>query len=137
MKVKTDPGPLFAHATEAFYAAAEDVLQDAANTAPWRTGRYSKSMKVWRRNRSSGPTARVGSTLPYAGPLERGAWVRHGRGVHIARANAPGTLRQAGERFPEHYTRRLGSTPIRSSAFVSGSAGRELGLAGLDLSGEA
>ncbi|MEA2676398.1 MAG: hypothetical protein QOJ81_539 [Chloroflexota bacterium] len=47
--------------------------------------------------------ARIGSSLPQAGAIERGAWVT-GRGPHM---RAVGNLAQAGTRFVEHMTARL------------------------------
>jgi len=138
MKVVTDPSPLIDHATEAFYSAADDTLLDVANQAPWVTGAYSKGLKVYRRERPHGPTAAIGNRrVPYAMALEVGAFVRRGRGVHIQRARAPRPLQKGAVGFARHFERRLRSTPIRSSAIVSGEFGRELGTPFLNLAGEA
>ena len=61
--------------------------------------------------------------------------MREGRGPHISRTTAPGTLREAGDGFIAHYTRRLGSTPIHAATFLSHDLGGELGLPGLELVG--
>lgn len=135
MKVVTNPGPLYEHATDAFYAAGQDVLDYAMRTAPAVSGKYRDSLRMWRRKRTSGPTARIGSRLPYAGALEHGAWTRQGRGPHIARAAAPQPLGHAAEKFPGLYTTRLRTTRIHGSAHVGSLFGREIGTPLLDLSG--
>lgn len=140
MKVQTDPGPLYTHATEAFYAAAEDVrLYVMTATAPVRSGRYRDSIKVWKRKRASGPTARIGSRLPYSGILERGGGPHAGwkhQGPHVQRANAPRPLRRAAEKFPAFYERRLASTPVFASAIVGPEFGDpDVGPQFLDLAG--
>lgn len=137
MKVKTDPSPLYTHATEAFYAAADDVLMYAMSaTAPVVTGKYRDSLKMWRRKRASGPTARIGSRLPYAGILDRGGGPHAGwkhRGPHVQRANAPRPLQKAAEKFEPFFTKRLGSTPIRGSAIVMHDFAGEVGLPSIEL----
>lgn len=137
MKVTTNPAPLYDHATTAFYAAADDVLKVAQQLAPKRTGKYAGTLRVYRRKRKDRPTATIGSrTAPQTSVLERGGWTREGRGVHIARANAPRPLTRAGKQFPLFYERRLRRTPMRSSAFVAHSFGGERGTATLLLGGE-
>lgn len=118
MKVKTDPSPLYQHATTSFYLAAEDTRSLAQDIAPRITGEYAKSIKMWRRKRAHGPTAKIGSRLPQGGPLERGGWTKRGRGVHIKRAEAPGRLKEAGDQFPRLFEQRLRSTAIRASSVV-------------------
>lgn len=147
MKVQTNPAPLENHATESFYAAAENTLLDVANAAPWKSGSYSKSLKLWRRKRSYGPTASIGSRLIYAGVLQFGGWYRGpgkrgATGVHISRTTAPRPLslgdpsgRATAELFERHYTRYLHFTPIRVSAFVTTEFGSERGLPSLGLGG--
>lgn len=51
----------------------------------------------------------LGSTLPYAGAVERGAWVKEGRGPHM---RGVGTLKTAGDGFVEHMNSRLRGTPV-------------------------
>lgn len=119
MKVKTDYKPLFDHSSGSFYEAAADTLRYAQAIAPVDRGDYRDSLRVWRRNRATGPTARIGSRLPYAGALDRGAGPHAGwahRGPHIVRAAAPKPLQRSGAKFRDFYQRRLGSMPLGSSA---------------------
>ena len=128
MKVTTNPEVLFDHATTAFYAAAEDTLEDArANVAALKshnpkTGSLQTTLKMWRRKRKSGPTATIGSRKsPYASILERGGGPAAGwkaRGPHVQRANAPRPITRAAEGFGDHFEKRLRSTPIRTSAVM-------------------
>jgi hypothetical protein len=137
VKVTTNPKPLYDHATTAFYDAAGDTLKLAQQIAPKRSGKYASTLKLYRRQRKDRPTATIGSrTAPQTSVLERGGWVRSGRGVHIARANAPKPLTRAGEQFPKFYERRLRRAPIRSSSFVAHSFGGERGTPTLLLGGE-
>ena len=121
MKVKTNPSPLYTHATEAFYAAAEDTLQYArVATAPVVSGAYRDSLKVKRRTRTSKKgetrlTATIGSNLPYAGALDRGAGPHRGwqyQGPHIQRNDAPRPLVKAAAKFEAFFVKRLGTTPM-------------------------
>lgn len=138
MKIQSDLSPLHDHAATAFYAAAGDTLQYAKAIAPNRTGTFRKSLKMWRRKRKTGPTARIGSMLPRTSVLERGGgpagpggWAK--RGPHVQRANAPRTLGKAGAKFPDFMERRLRFTPIRSHAIVAHDFGGETGIPFLGL----
>jgi len=139
VKVVTNPAPLESAATEAFYAAAEDVRQYVMRaTVPVKSGKLRDSIRVNRRKRNNGPTARVGSRLPYAGVQERGGGPAAGwraRGPHVKRANASAYLRKGAEKFPALYEAQLRRTPVRSAAFVSHDFGGEVGLPSLELSG--
>lgn len=142
MKVISDPGPLFDHAEETFYAAAEDTLEYARITAPVVSGAYRASLKMYRRNRPNGPTASIGNRtkpVPYGMLLEKGGGPRAGwkaRGPHVMRNRAPKPLQKAAEHFPAFYVKHLRGTPLRFSAGVMGSFGqRELGTPSLELAG--
>ena len=115
MIFKDDSGLLVDHATETFYGAAKDTLDVLKDIAPRVSGDYAGSLKMWRRKRAKGPTATIGTRkVPYGNALEFGAVVRHGRGPHIRRADAPKPVQRAAESFPSLYESRLITTPIGS-----------------------
>lgn len=90
-----------------------DPLYGRAKSAVPRAGASkaeSKAGQVRLSTPASGGhlVAVIGSNLPQAGAVERGAWVK-GRGPHM---HGVGNLGQAGTRFVENMTRRLRETPL-------------------------
>lgn len=147
MKVKTNPAPLFDHATTSFYKAAEQVRDIAiANAAsskshgqpPGPRAEYPQSpplarnTKMWRRNRKDRPTATVGNRKSRhasvmergGGPAGPGGW--HRRGPHVQRNRAPRPVGRAIEQFGSVYTAQLRRAPIMSAAYMEHGA-REIG----------
>lgn len=100
MRITTDYAPLFGKVERSFEGAADDTLAEARATAPRRSGEYAGSLE----RRGSGLSSTIGSPLPQAGAVERGADVGPRRGPHMGPV---GTLREAGDRFPERMTSRL------------------------------
>lgn len=139
MKVTTTPGPLYDHATRAFYSAAEmtrDIaIANAAGTkshgakpgprAEWpQSPSLAKTIKMYRRQRKDRPTATVGSRKSrHASVMERGGW-SNGRGPHVSRNTAPRPVTRAVEQFAPLYGRALGRTSIAAGYMEHGTRER-------------
>jgi len=80
---ESDPNALPRHAERAFEASLDEVLEAVQATAPRITGEYADSIIVIRADQGTRLVARVGSPLRRAAALERGAWVKNGRGPHM------------------------------------------------------
>lgn len=83
--------------------AFRDVLERRRGDAPRLTGEYASSLEL----RSHGNEATIGSPLPQAGAVERGANVGARRGPHMGPV---GTLSRAGEDFLQAMPRALRTT---------------------------
>lgn len=121
MKMTTNYAPLFAGIERAFEAACDDVVEDAQDRAPKRSGKFSKSI---RKQRVPAPAGRleavIGSPLASARVKEMGAFIpakRHDRlfipfgdgslrTPQAVRIGAQPTVAPAGRKFIEHMTRR-------------------------------
>ena len=100
MKLVTDYTPLEQRTQRAFDAAVEATLEDRRANAPRATGEYAASLE----RTGSGLSASIGSRLPQASTVERGADVGPRRGPHM---RAVGTLGEAGDVFIRAMTDRL------------------------------
>jgi hypothetical protein len=103
----TNYEPLLAKTDAAFRLATEDTLRDAQAEAARhsRTGEHAASLAVTSPAGSTDQmSVSLGSPLPQARALERGADVGPRRGPHMKGIHA---VSAAAERFPEHMTRRM------------------------------
>jgi hypothetical protein len=126
VKVVTRAEPLFDEVSQAFYAAAEEVRDEAAANVRAakshnpETGSLADTMKMWKRKRKDRPTATVGSRKSeYVTIMEFGGGPAAGwdaAGPHVKRANAPRFIRRALESFPGRYEARLKGA--RSSTYM-------------------
>jgi hypothetical protein len=101
MIVESFPQVLFEKAERAHDAAVDDALAHAQATAPRLTGEYADSIEA----RGEGSSSVIGSPLPQAGAVERGANVGPGRrGPHMGPV---GTLSQIGGVYIASMTNHL------------------------------
>lgn len=104
MRVESFPEVLLDKTERGFEAAVDETLERAAGYAPRLSGEYAASLR--RSTTETGPMlrAQIGSPLPQAGAVERGADVGPRRGPHMRGAFAIG---RAIEQYPDAVTRRL------------------------------
>jgi len=82
MIIRSNPEALTRHAEEAFERTVEQTLEAVRATAPVDSGAYRSSLTSARANEGERMVAHIGSPLPYASAIERGAWV-DGPGPHM------------------------------------------------------
>lgn len=105
MRFQSDAHVLFDHIESSTRSAAEDIQRTAEANQSRRTGRLVQGMDLEEVTSEPGHTVMaMVSDAPYAQQVERGAWVRSGRGPHM-RGNR--VMRTAAKSFGRRMSARL------------------------------
>lgn len=108
MRFQSDSAKLFERIESATHEAGDDILKYVQQRTPRQSGRLAGSYQLVEVSSVPGHTIlAIKSDLPYAQPIERGAWVS-GRGPHISGSGkGRHTLRNAGRTFGRRMSSRL------------------------------
>lgn len=109
MRFQSGAGKLFERIESATHEAGEDILRYVQQRTPKLTGRLASSYELVEVKSEPGHVIlAIASDLPYAGAIERGAWVRGGRGPHISGSGkGRHTLRNGGRTLGRRMNARL------------------------------